>query len=41
MNNKEIKKNLIADNELQSVSGGGCVNKGIDHNTMGDLRNVL
>ena len=41
MNDKEIKKNLIADNELQSVSGGGCVNKGIDHNTMGDLRNVL
>ena len=41
MNNKEIKKNLIADNELQSVSGGGCVNKGIDHNTMGGSRNVL
>ena len=40
MNNKEIKKNLIADNELQSVSGG-YVNKGIDHNTMGDLRNAL
>ena len=39
MNDKEIKKNLIADNELQSVSGG-CVYKDIDYNIR-DLRYAL
>ena len=40
MNEKEIKKKLVADNELQSVSGGH-VYKGAEYNTMADLRDAL
>lgn len=40
MNEKEIKKNLIADNELQSVNGG-FVYKGVEYSTMADLRDAL
>ena len=40
MNEKEIKKNLIADNELQSVNGG-FVYKGVEYHTMADLRDAL
>ena len=35
MNEKEIKKNLIADNELQSVNGG-FVYKGVEYSNMAD-----
>ncbi len=40
MNEKEIKKKFVADNELQSVSGG-YVYKGVEYNTMADLRDAL
>ena len=40
MNEKEIKKKLVADNELQSVYGG-YVYKGVEYITMADLRDAL
>ena len=40
MNEKDIKKKLVADNELQSVYGGD-VYKGVEYNTMADLRDAL
>ena len=40
MNEKDIKKKLVADNELQWVSGG-YVYKGVEYNTMADLRDAL
>ena len=40
MNEKEIKKKLVDDNELQSVYGG-YVYKGVEYNTMADLRDAL
>ena len=40
MNEKEIKKKLVADNELQSVTGG-YIYKGVEYNTKADLRDAL
>ena len=40
MNEKDIKKKLVDDNELQSVYGG-YVYKGVEYNTMADLRDAL
>lgn len=40
MNDKDIKKKLVDDNELQSVYGG-YVYKGVEYHTMADLRDAL
>ncbi|MDD7637801.1 MAG: hypothetical protein PUJ55_12805 [Clostridiales bacterium] len=40
MNEKDIKKKLVGDNELQSVYGG-YVYKGVEYHTMADLRDAL
>ena len=40
MNEKDIKKKLVDDNELQSVYGG-YVYKGVEYHTMADLRDAL
>ena len=40
MNEKEMNKSLISDNELQNVVGG-FVYKGVEYHTMADLRDAL
>ena len=40
MNEKEMNKSLISDNELQNVVGG-FVYKGVEYNTKADLRDAL
>lgn len=40
MNEKETKKAMIGDEELQAVAGGFTWN-GVEYNTMADLRNAM
>ena len=40
MNEQEMNKSLISDNELQNVVGG-FVYKGVEYHTMADLRDAL
>ena len=40
MNEKEMNKSLISDNELQNVVGG-FVYKGVEYHTMADLSDAL
>ena len=40
MNEKETKKAMIGDEELQAVTGGFTW-KGVEYNTMADLRNAM
>ena len=40
MNGKETKKAMIGDEELQAVTGGFTW-KGVEYNTMADLRNAM